>query len=139
MRSALLLFGVSILPLAAGFPWLARNFDPGNMERGLEAISNDPELVNLIRDIREKDKAKLAAWKAAGKRDIVQALLDRTIDSPDSSNGTVIYGPDDGVLASVISQLPSSIEGSTYFPEPDYPFEPPGATDQRGIYIRLIL
>jgi hypothetical protein len=42
---------------------------------------------------------------------------------------------ENGILAGVLSTLPSSIEGLKKFPEPNYLFHPPGPFDQRGVFI----
>lgn len=83
MRVSTLFAAAYILPAALAYPWL----QPGSsgaeqmagIRRGLEAMSQDKELVKQIRELHAEQKREEAAWLKAGKRDIVGALVNGTI------------------------------------------------------------
>lgn len=129
MRVTTLLTTTAFITQALAFPWLSPDASAEGhaeaMKRGLKAMAADENLVKEIRDLYTEQKREAAAWEASGKRSVVDDLLaKRDID--------IIVGDAAGTIAGVVDSLAQSVEGSKRFPEPDYPFQAPGATDQRG-------
>jgi hypothetical protein len=67
---------------ALAFPWMApagADELPQNIKRGLRAMAENEELTKQIRELYAEQKREAAAWKRAGKRDIVGSLVNGTI------------------------------------------------------------
>lgn len=121
---------------AFAFPWLSPDATAGgyskSMKRGLKAMAANESLVKEIRDLYVQQKREAALWEAVGKRSMVEYLLK-------SRNIDIIAGDAAGIIAGAADSLPENVEGSKKFPEPDYPYQALGATDQQGTVCNLCI
>ncbi|KAG6994217.1 hypothetical protein G7Y79_00046g082680 [Physcia stellaris] len=104
MQSKVKLLLISLLSTTAlAFPWLRPDADMTDIRRGMEAIRNDPETSQLIRDLwHQQQNEKRAFFENRGTE----------------------AGDEDF--------LPTNITGLKKFPEAAYPYQDPKASDQRG-------
>ena len=116
-----LLFASSLVfSTTLAFPWLRPDAESLDFRRGMEAIRNDPETSQLIRDLwhqQQKEKREFFENRNA------EAPEEAHLGKRQSSN----------CLTHPLQDfLPTNITGLKRFPEAAYPYQNPKASDQRG-------
>ncbi|KAH6647095.1 hypothetical protein BKA67DRAFT_525275 [Truncatella angustata] len=108
-----LLVGTLCAPSALAFPWMT--------PEGMEALLNHPEA-------RQEIDRRLTGFRSGEteKRQLGTGLV--------SGVTSLLGGTLEAVVDNVLGLIPTNaaVEGLQKFPEKDYPFKAPGATDQRG-------
>ena len=109
---------------ALSFPWLRPDADMLDIRRGMEAIRNDPETSQLIRDLwHQQQKEKRAFFENRGTEAGEEVEAAHLGERATASN--CMPHP-------LQDSLPTNITGLKRFPEADYPYKDPRASDQRG-------
>jgi hypothetical protein len=118
---------ISILVVsAAAFPSFQPNFHE-NIGRTLDAIKRDPELVDLIQSLYSQQKRDASYFFAnITNHTSSRSLSDRLeYDARKTTSTTCLSHP-------LPDFYPSDVAGLKRFPEPDYPYQDPLPSDQRG-------
>jgi hypothetical protein len=108
---------------ATAFPWLHKDFQEEDLVRGLEAIKRDPELSSLISDLYSQQLKE---------RDEFLANYNATAESEDTTDGLSKRQTTNCRSHPLDDFLPTTVKGLKRFPEPNYPYQNPKPSDQRG-------
>ncbi|KAI3321888.1 hypothetical protein HD806DRAFT_502226 [Xylariaceae sp. AK1471] len=116
MRAKFFFVALCAAPSLA-FPWMS--------PEGMESLLNHPEARKEIeKRLKEYRSGEMVERNAP--RQLGTGLLGGLV--------TLLGGTLEAVLDNVLGLIPTNeaVEGLQRFPEDDYPFQPPGPTDQRG-------
>ncbi|KAL8824512.1 MAG: hypothetical protein Q9170_008130 [Blastenia crenularia] len=109
---------------AFAFPWLRGDALASDFRRGMEAIKNDPETSNLIRDLWHQQQME--------KQEFFENRNAEPCEEVTSPNLGKRATPSNCMTHPLPDLLPTNITGLKKFPEPNYPYQDPKSTDQRG-------
>lgn len=125
MQSKMKLLFISLfIKTALAFPWLRPDADLFDTRRGMEAIRNDPETSQLIRDLwDQQQKEKRAFFENRGTEACDE------VDAPHLGKRAT---PPNCMPHPLQDFLPTNITGLKRFPEAEYPYKDPRPSDQRG-------
>lgn len=120
----LFLYSSLFLSTTLAFPWLRPDAQSSDFRRGMEAIKNDPETSQLIRDLwHQQQKEKREFFE---NRDI--EACEEVESSPLGKRQTF----SNCMTHPLKDFLPTNITGLKKFPEAAYPYQDPKPSDQRG-------
>ncbi|KAL8685720.1 MAG: hypothetical protein Q9218_007584 [Villophora microphyllina] len=124
LKMRVLLLSAVCFSAASAFPWLQVDAGSSEFRRGMQAIKNDPETSQLIRDLwHQQQKEKREFFE---NRDVE---VHNEIESPHLERRAT---PSNCKTHPLPDFLPTNITGLQKFPEAAYPYQDPKPSDQRG-------
>ena len=111
------------LSSAAAFPWLRHDTNPGDLKRGMEAIKEDPETSNLIRELYQRQQNEKRSFFDNRQAD----------EAPEAEFASEKRATTSSCMTHPLPDFyPTNITGLQRFPEAAYPYQDPKPSDQRG-------